>query len=64
MLDGLVTVGIVAHIHNLHLAYLMNHSTIIALIKYWWYAENRVEHRREIVFSAHKGHQSCRVVEY
>ena len=64
MLDGLVAVCIVAHVHHLHLSDLMDGETIIAIVEDRRKLEYGVEHLVESVFTTHEAHQALRVVEY
>ena len=52
MLDGLVDVGVVAHIHNLHLPDFVDDLTVIAVVEDWRKVEHRVEHGAEVAVAA------------
>ena len=64
MLDRLVAVGIVAHVHYLHLADFVDDTAIVRVVKQWRNIEYGVEHGVECILAAHEVDQSLRVVEY
>ena len=64
VLYGLVAVGVVTHVHNLHLANLVDDTTVVAVIEHWRYIEHRVEHLVEVLLATHEIDESLRVVEY
>ena len=64
MLDGLVAVGVVAHIHHLHLAYLVDDKAVVAVVEDGRYGEHRVHHLVERGVATHQVDKSLRVVEY
>ena len=64
MLGRLVTVGVVAHIHHLHLADLMDHAAIVALVEQRRHIEDRVQHRHEFFTATHQVDKTLRVVEH
>lgn len=47
VLDGLVAMGIVTHVHNLHFAYLMDHTSVVTVIEQGRNIEDRIEHLDE-----------------
>ena len=64
MLDRLVTMCIVSHVSDLHFTNLMNHSSVIAVIKYGRKIEYRVEHADKHLLTAHQFNQPLYIVEY
>ena len=64
MLDRLVAMCIVSHIHNLHFTDLMDHLSVIAIIKYRRNGKYGIQHRDEFFTSTHQIDQSLRIVEY
>ena len=64
VLDRLVSMCIVTHIHHGHFTNLMNYKTIIAVIKYRRYREDRIKHRHKGLVPSHQVNQSLRVMEY
>ena len=56
--------GIVAHIHDLHLANLVNDAAIVALVEQRWHVEDGVEHLDKHIASTHQPNQSFGVVEH
>ena len=64
MLDRLVAVSIVAHVHDLHLANLVDYGSVIAVVEEWRHVEYGVEHVVEHFLATHKVDKSLRVVEY
>ena len=63
MLDGLVAVRIVTHVHNLHLADFMDDTAIVAVVENGGHDEDGVEHLVELLATAHQVDESLRVVE-
>ena len=64
VLDGLVAVCIVAHVHHCHLTDFVDGESVVAVIVYWRYSEYGVKHADECFFSTHQVDESLRVVEY
>ena len=64
MLDRLVSMRIVTHVHDLHLADLMYHETVVAFVEMRRHGEDAVESLRELVLASHKGHKSLYIMEY
>ena len=64
VLDGLVAVGIVTHVHDLHLAYLMNCESIVAVIKMRRDFKDFIQIRIEGIIASHKFDKSSRIMEY
>ena len=55
--------GVVAHIHNLHLTYLVDGETIVAVVENRGYIKYIVEVRIERILPSHERHKPRRVVE-
>ena len=64
MLDGLVAVGIVTHVHNLHFADFMDYTAIVAVVEQWRHVHDRVHHLVECLAAAHEVDKPLRVVEH
>ena len=64
MLDGLVAMGIVTHIHHLHLTDFVNRETIIAVIENRRYREHRVHHCHKSLLATHEVDKTLGVMEY
>ena len=64
MLDRLVAVGVVAHVHNLHLPDFVNRTAIVAVIEMRRDVEYGIHHLAERLFPAHQVNEAGRVVEY
>ena len=64
MLDGLIAMGIVTHVHDLHLAYLVDGIAVIAVVKVRRHSKYRVQHLAESLLSAHQVNQALRIVEH
>ena len=64
MLDRLVAVCIIAHVHHLHLSDFMDGKSVIAIIENRREKEYRVKHLVELLLSAHQTDESFRIVEY
>ena len=47
MLDRLVTVSVVTHIHHGHLADLVDHTTVVAIIEQRRYSKYGVKHHHK-----------------
>ena len=63
MLDRLVAMRIIPHIHNLHFADFMDHTTVIAVIKQRRHIKYGIHHGIETGLSSHQVDQSLRVME-
>ena len=63
MLDRLVTVSVVTHVHDLHFADFMDHLTVIAVVEQRRNGKYGVEHHNERIFTTHQVDQSLRIVE-
>ena len=64
VLYGLVAVGIVTHVHNLHLTDLVDGKAIVAVIKHGRQGKYRVEHLIKGCLTTHQVDESLWVVEY
>ena len=64
MLDRLVAMCIVTHVHNGHFTDFVNHLSVVAVVKNWWYGKYGVHHCDKHVFPTHQVDKSLRVVEY
>ena len=64
VLDRLVAMSVIAHVHDLHLPYLVDDTPVVTLIEEGWHIEHRVEHLHEDICSTHETYQSHRVVEH
>ena len=63
MLNRLVTVSIITHIHDLHFAYLMDYTTIITVIEQRRHIEYGIHHCVETGLPSHQVDQSLWVME-
>ncbi|MPM54702.1 hypothetical protein SDC9_101481 [bioreactor metagenome] len=63
MLDGLIPVSILPHIHNLHLPDFVNRETVITVIKNRRHLENRIQHIHKLFVSTHQIDQPLWIVE-
>ena len=63
MLDRLVAVGVIPHIHNLHFPDFVDREAVVAVIEDRWDCEYAVEHACEHFVSAYNVNQALRVVE-
>ena len=63
MLDRLVAMCIVSHIHNLHFTNLMDNLSIITIIKYGRNSKYGIQHSDEFFSSPHQIDQSLRIVK-
>ena len=54
MLYRLVAMCIIAHVHDLHFPYFMDHYTIIRIIEQWRHSKNRIELWNESFFTSHQ----------
>ena len=63
MLDRLVAVGVIPHIHNLHFPDFVDREAVVAVIEDRWDCEYAVEHACEHFVSAYKVNQALRVME-
>ena len=63
MLYGLVTVGVVAHIHNLHLTDLVDDEAIVAVIEDGWEGEDAVKLASKSLIPAHEINESLHVMK-
>ena len=64
VLDRLVSVRVVAHVHHLHLADFVDGESVVAVVEYRRYVEYFVKVAAEILFASHHFHEACRVMEY
>jgi len=64
VLDRLVAVCVVTHVHHCHLTDFVNRETVIAVVEYRRYREYRIHHCHKHVITAHQVNQSLRIVEY
>ena len=64
MLYRLVSVGVVAHVHHLHLPDLVDREAVVAVVEEGRYTEYAVEHRDEGIVTSHQADQAGGVVEY
>ncbi len=63
MLNGLVPVSIVTHIHDLHFADFMNHLSVVGIIEDGGHHEDRIKHGYKRLLSAHQIDQSLYIVK-
>ena len=63
MLDRLVAMRIITHIHNLHFADFMDHATVITVIEQRRDIEYGIHHGIETCLSSHQVDQSLRIME-
>ena len=56
--------SVITHVHNLHLAYLVYHLPVIAVVEHGRKGENRIEHRRESLVAAHQRDKAAWVVKH
>ena len=63
MLDRLVAMRIITHIHNGHLTDFVDGESVIAVIEYWRDRKYGIQHRDKHVLTSHQIHQSLGVVE-
>ena len=56
--------GVVAHIHYLHLTDFVNSEAVVAVVEDGWHFEYAIERCDELLFASHKANQPLRVVEY
>src|SRR5690554_900173 len=63
MLNGLVSMSILSHVHDLHLPDLMYWKTVIAVVENRRHLEYRIEHVYKHPFPPHQVNQPLRVVE-
>ena len=64
MLDGLVAMRIVAHIHNLHFTNFVYHEAIIAVVKHRWQGKHRVQHTCKGFLAIHQMNESLHVMKH
>jgi len=64
VLNRLITMCIVAHVHYLHFTDFVDYAMIVTLVKQWWNGKDRVEHLDKIFFTSHQFDETCRVVEH
>ena len=64
VLDGLVAMGIVSHVHNLHFAYLMNHAPIVTIVENRRNDKHGVHHLIESSVAPHQMNQPLRIVKH
>ena len=64
VLNRLVAMCIVAHVHNLHFTDFMNNGSIITFIENRRKDKYRIHHLVESVFTSHQVNQTLRIVEY
>ena len=63
MLNGLVAMCIVPHVHYRHLTYFVNHLPVIAVIENRRNGKHRVKHRDKHFFTSHQVYQPLRVMK-
>ena len=63
VLDRLIAMCIVAHIHHCHFTNFVNHLSVIAVIKNGRYGKYRIHHGNKHLFPAHQVNKSLRIVE-
>ena len=56
--------GVVAHVHHLHFAYLVDHLSVVTVVEDGRHDEDAVHHLVEVVAASHELYQSFGVVEY
>ena len=64
MLDRLVAVGVVSHVHHLHLPDLVDREAVVAVVEERRDCEYAVEHPGEDLVPSHQVDQALRVVEH
>ena len=64
MLDRLVAMCIITHIHHLHFTDFMNCISIVTVVEDRRQDKDRVEHLIESILATHQLDQSLRIVEY
>ena len=63
MLDGLIAVGIVPHIHQLHLTYLVYDEAVVTIIKDGREREDAIELLSKGFVSSHQVNEPLDIVE-
>src|SRR5664280_819287 len=63
VLYRLVSMRIIAHVHDLHFPNLMDHNAIIRIIEQWRHSKNRIELCNEFLFTSHQVNQSGNILE-
>ena len=64
VLDRLVTMCVVTHVHHSHFSDFVDWETIVAIIIDRWNGKYRVEHLNVFFLTAHQVNQTLRIVEY
>ena len=63
MLDGLVAMGIVPHIHQLHLTYLVYDEAVVTIVKDGREREDAIELLSKGFVTSHQVNESLDIVE-
>lgn len=63
MLYGLVTVSVVAHIHDLHLPDFVDDTAIIAFVEHRRQHKHGIHHLVEGILASHQVNESLRIME-
>ena len=63
VLNRLIPVSILPHIHDLHFTNFMNHTSIIARIENGRHDKYGIQHRHKLLRSSHQINQSLRIVK-
>ena len=64
MLDRLIPVSIIPHIHDGHFYDFMDWPSVVAVVVEWWHGEYGVHHRIEGIVAAHQVYESLNVMEH
>ena len=64
VLDGLVAVGVVPHVHDLHLPDLVDRTAVVAVVEERWNSEYAVQHGDIFIVTTHKVDKALGIVEY
>ena len=64
MLDRLVTVGVVTHVHHRHLTNLVDYLAIVAIVEQRRNREDRIQHLHERSLATHQVDQALRIMEH
>lgn len=64
MLYGLVSMGIVAHIHELHFPYLMYGKAVVRVIKIRGHIEYGIEHGGKSFVTSHEMYEAIEIMEH
>src|SRR5690606_27580267 len=62
MLNRLISMGILAHVHDLHFPHLMNHTSAFHSFG-TRYNENRIQHLNKSILSTHQVNQPLRIMK-